>query len=600
MVISVLDSGYSGKYTDRIVGGISISNEKGKLVFKDDFSDTCGHGTAVIDLLMKYCDSSVEFFVIQILDEEEKCTFDVLNSAFKYIDEKVDCGLVHISAGIERLEDVQILKNTILRLTERGTFVVAAYANNGSVSYPAAFENVFGVDISDRRIKKNEFEVVESSIVDFRTSPQYYRVNWNGTSMILNGSSFSSTVITAEICKVLKQNKNMSFDEVKKCLKNKSVNVYREQQLQQLTSAKEIANQIKRAIIFPFNKEMYPLAGNEDMCSFEIVGYYTHKYDMNVGKTISQVLDYTQNSKKIENVDQISWNDEFDTLILGHCGEASEILGKDIASKILKLASENGKRVYSLSNVVHLIRNYPACVKQFSFPYVDASNVPKNRFGKLRKTSRPMIAIMGTSSKQGKFHVQLTLKKMFEDAGYTVFQIATEPTGYLFQMDYVYPMGYESTIYVQEQEAILTLNDQLRGADEKNADIIICGSQSGTIPFRYDNISQMTVQQTEFLMALNPDAAILCINYDDDMTYIERTKRFIESVCICKVIGFAMLPVRYEKSLASLKKIALNDSEKEEKAKMINEVFDSSLFYIGNQHDMNKLYDKTIDFFSGE
>ncbi|MBQ7924660.1 MAG: DUF1611 domain-containing protein [Lachnospiraceae bacterium] len=597
MVIAVLDSGYSGKEKERIIGGISISEKQGNIVIQNDFSDTCGHGTAVTDLLIDYCGRDIQFFIVQMLDQDAKCNSEVLIKTFQYIYQNVECNLIHISAGVERLDDMQGLQNTISDLTKKGIHVVAAYANNGSVSYPAAFENVFGVDMSTNKIKKMEYEFVEGSIVDFRTSSNCYRVNWDGKAMILNGSSFSSTVITAEIAKIMNGNPYSSFEKIKEQLKNKAKYVYKKQELPQLISAKKIAEQIRKAIVLPFNKEMFQFAGNEDLCSFQIKGYYTHKYDMNIGKKISQVLKYTSNEKRIESMEAIPWDDDFDTIILGHCDEINAILKSDITSEVLLMAAAKNKKVYSLANLTGFLHENPQYSKQFVFPYVDISHVPQNRFGKLRKTNRPMVAVMGTSSKQGKFHVQLALRKRFMSDGYRVFQIATEPTGYLFQMDYVYPMGYESTLYIQEQDAIVTLNEELRNADEKNADIIICGSQSGTVPFRYDNVSQLTVQQAEFLMALNPDVAVLCINYDDDFKYIERTKNFIESLNQCRVIGFAMLPTRYENAINSIKKIPLCENELEEKREEIRNHFHLNLFCIGDESDMDGLYDEIIEFF---
>ena len=64
------------------------------------------------------------------------------------------------------------------------------------------------------------------------------------------------------------------------------------------------------------------------------------------------------------------------------------------------------------------------CKELVAFPYVDISDVPQNRFGKLRKTGMPVIMVCGTSSKQGKFHVQLELRKRFLQDGYIIFQVS--------------------------------------------------------------------------------------------------------------------------------------------------------------------------------
>ncbi len=506
MVITILDSGYSGNAYEKVIGGVSIEEKDGKILYKNEYLDTSGHGTAVTDLLLSQCEDDVKVYVIRILDGEERCSSVVLLNAFLFILEKVECDLIHISAGVESLYEIVELKNVISKLYDKKIYVVAAYANNGSVSYPAAFDNVVGIDMGSRYIKKNQYEYVEGSIINFRTSSNCFRVNWNGRQMILNGSSFSSTLISAKVAQIISKYKIRDISVIMDMLKGEACYVHEYHYFPRLTSAEEIVRQMNKAIVVPFNKEMFQIAGNEELCDFEVVGYYSFKYDMSIGKKICQVLKYSTNEKKVCSIETINWEGDFDTVILGHCNEIEYTIQKDITAEILNQANRHNKRVYSLANITKYIKDYPECAVRMAFPYVDISCIPQNRFGKLRKTSKPLIAVCGTSSRQGKFHVQLELRRRFLSDGYQVFQISSEPTGYLFGMDYVYPIGYESTVYLSEQDAVLTLNDQLGRADNSNVDLILVGSQSGTIPFQYNNISQLTIQQTEFLMALNPDA----------------------------------------------------------------------------------------------
>lgn len=596
MLIAVIDSGYSGEMSERIIGGVSICKE-GNIIIGDDFTDVSGHGTAVTDLIIKQSSDEVKIFVIRILDQKEACSPDVLKAAFLYILENVQCDLIHISAGIEGCCKHNELRNTIRQLYERNIYVVAAFANNGSVSYPAAFHEVFGVDLSDKAIKKDQFEYVEGGIVNFRTSPNYYRVNWNGKNMILNGSSFSSTLITAKIAALIKADREMSFCEILEKMKENACYVYDCRRFPKLRCAKELSKEIGKTIVFPFNKEIHQIAANEELCDFDVAGYYTFKYDMNMGKKVNQVLPYCTNEKRILNIDSIDWESDFDTVILGHCGEIEETTREDYTGYIFEQALTNHKKIYSLGSVVNQIRSKKECKELVAFPYVDISDVPQNRFGKLRKTGMPVIMVCGTSSKQGKFHVQLELRKRFLQDGYIIFQVSTEPTGYLFGMDYVYPMGYDSTCYITGQDAVLTLNEQFEQADEKNADLILVGSQSGTIPYRYDNLSKLTLQQTELLMALNPDAVVLCINYNDDLDYIERTINYIESINCCKVVCMCMLPKKYRHSFRSIQKIDLTLEEIQVEKEKIDKRFGIQLFLLGDTKEMDGMYQKIIDFF---
>lgn len=78
----------------------------------------------------------------------------------------------------------------------------------------------------------------------------------------------------------------------------------------------------------------------------------------------------------------------------------------------------------------------------------------------MRKTSKPIVAICGTSSKQGKFHIQLELRKRFQSNGYKLFQTSTEPTGYLFGMD---SYQYMSALVGLEEEFCIEFPERYLG-----------------------------------------------------------------------------------------------------------------------------------------
>lgn len=66
--------------------------------------------------------------------------------------------------------------------------------------------------------------------------------------------------------------------------------------------------------------------------------------------------------------------------------------------------------------------------------------------------------------------------------------LATEPTGELFGADYVYPFGYAGTAHETGNDSKCILNYMLHKIDIKNPDIILCGSQSGTVPMVFETL----------------------------------------------------------------------------------------------------------------
>ena len=79
----------------------------------------------------------------------------------------------------------------------------------------------------------------------------------------------------------------------------------------------------------------------------------------------------------------------------------------------------------------------------------------------LYRIATPIIGVFGTSSKQGKFTLQLKLRELLLKQGYSVGEIGTEPTSQLFGKEYVFPMGYNSTVYIEHNDIISYLNAAL-------------------------------------------------------------------------------------------------------------------------------------------
>lgn len=74
---------------------------------------------------------------------------------------------------------------------------------------------------------------------------------------------------------------------------------------------------IKKAVLFPFNKEMHSILRFEDKLDFEITYVYDTKYSLRVGKNTNKEVKSDSSGHIIKNIEKIDW-DSFDTLILGH------------------------------------------------------------------------------------------------------------------------------------------------------------------------------------------------------------------------------------------------------------------------------------------
>ena len=221
--------------------------------------------------------------------------------------------------------------------------------------------------------------------------------------------------------------------------------------------------------------------------------------------------------------------------------------------------------------------------------------------GKLYNIWEPISCVVGTSSKQGKYTIQLKLREAFLKQGYKVGGLGTEPSAELFGMDEVFPMGYDNTVFADGIDQIMAVNYKLHKIELKQPDIIITGSQSQTIAHDYSNLKYIALHQNNFLNAVNADGFILVCNYYDDLEYISRTIKYLNHFNNKdNIIAIAMFPVDEDLQWAYLTsdKNWVSRDEAEQKANVIKEAFHKDVYIIGNNDE--KLFEACIAYFTAD
>ena len=230
-------------------------------------------------------------------------------------------------------------------------------------------------------------------------------------------------------------------------------------------------------------------------------------------------------------------------------------------------------------------------------PNIQADYIPPLNYGKLYLVGKPVVAVFGTSSRQGKFSLQLAMRKEFTSLGYTVGQLGTEPQSLLFGFDEAFPCGYGTELSLDEQTTISYINYLLHKIEAKNPDIIIVGAQSGTIPYAMYNLRNNSPYQHELLLASNPDAVVLCINFFDELEYIKRTITYIEALSESKVVALSMFPFdrAFSWNAASSVMKPVSEEMLETKKLLIEREINIDVFL---QNDTAQLCTKIIDCLS--
>ena len=352
---------------------------------------------------------------------------------------------------------------------------------------------------------------------------------------------------------------------------------------------------ISKAVVFPHSKETDCLINNLDKHSFEIVGIYDLKHSGKIGRNVSRI---EGKDLIINDFKSLNWNKEFDTIIVGHLSEYSKRLHYDLHTAILEKCDKYKKNIFCFDDLTlyepinsDIKCYYPKAVKSFK-------NVTLNR---MHYINSPILGIFGTSSRQGKFSLQLSLRKKLMDKGYKVGQLGSEPTSLLFGIDEVYPYGYENSIKLNRGENILYINQLMHMIDSNSPDIILVGSQSNTISYYSYDYHQIPVMQNEFLTATNPDYVVLCVNPFDEKEYIENTIKYIEGLCNCNVIALALFPFDFEnewaKAVSKRKKLTCEEISSIIKKLAVD--FKVKTFVVGNKESEEELVNYIIDKFAG-
>lgn len=590
--ICIVDSGYCAEdkniRREQIDQSLTIKRNGDEIIVSEGAEDKIGHGTAILTILQQENDNYNLYIIIKIFDNELECDEELLIYALQYVYENVECDLLNLSLGITFCMRKNQLLDICQKLYDRNTIIISAFDNTGEVSYPAAFPCVIGVDSNTVCQNRNEIAYIESTMINVFGFGRMQRISRLFSKyMYVSGSS----IACAHITRILACSKAKTLDEALNEL-NKMANYIfcRENLLDNKPNS--IIKDIRNAILFPYNKEIHSLVKFDIMLPFSIYGVFDISKSGNVGRKIKS---YEGSGEYIiQNWNDIQWDQDFDTVILGHLGEYSAITKEDWLNKVLFLSKEHKKRVYCFDEE-------PAIPKETACVSIDWPHkyFVQDKFGKLYDIECPVLGIFGTGSKQGKYTLQLILRKMFLENGYKLGQIGSEPSSLLFGMDDMFHFGYNEKFQLDGVNFIEALNDSLNSIQEKNVDIIIAGSQSGTIPYSLTNIKYATCRQIDFLIGINPDRVVLCMNVFDDLDYISRTIDFIESLASCKVIAGVLFPMTFSGQYAMLG----TPSKKEEPLKILkkkNEISKNChipCFELGVAEEMQKLFTVIINNF---
>ena len=599
--IAIIDSGLDcgcSLFKNMDITGITISKKgKGYIIEKDQYKDEIGHGTAIMSIFAQKL-SIEEYFIIKLFSNNIEIEEEDLIFTLNYVRDHVECDILHISNGITACYNKKLMEELCNQINRKGTIIVSAFDNLGAISYPAAFKNVIGVDYSFDCYNITEYEFIENSIVNIRGTFNEQRLLWlNNERRLLGGNSFVAPYITIAIC-----------ENIKKGIKgfNQNLSALKKNAKKLIKCSKYLETEklfeIKNAVIFPFNKEIHSIARFEHLLTFNVLSYFDIKYSGMVGRKITELLN-TKNSATIENIDSINWKDSFDCFILGHIDNIDKLLGFNYKKEIIAHCLEYEKNLICFDGkeiTDYIINQFEGKGLHLYYPKIQYEDIPKNMFGKLNKFVSTILSVCGTSSRQGKFSLQLKLREKFIENDYHIGSFGTEPTSLLFGFDSVFPVGYEANDNLNSLERTQMINHLMSLIDDKHPDIIITGSQSNTVPLGFSNLNCFPFYQQDILFAVQPDACILCVNINDDISYIKRTINYIEGFSDAKVIALVLSPVNPNVYNTETGKKAAVDLNKDSIGYIdcLKKTINKKVFSLIDESDIMMLFNCVVDFLS--
>ncbi len=591
--VVVIDSGIKKThpcFKNTKICGIGIKCKDGmEYEVTEKFDDEIGHGTAVCGILSKSVFVK-EIYIIKIYGKELNADIDMLIFALKYIKKNIACEIINMSLGINTYS--QELEQVCKDLHNDGVVLVSAYDNMGGISFPAAFDNVIGVDTSIECIKTNDYIYVENSCINLLAKGGNHRLAWTEPLYIINqGSSFSCAYVCSAVMDFL--NSGYEPKQILTQLRKNAKKVY----YARIPETEQMKIQMQEVAVIPVNKETHSLFNFEELLDFNVQGYY----DIPQRILSKATLGIEQRRKiDIKSYLQIDWFG-IDTLIIGHLHEISIYANKNLKRYLLDqcLKFHINAYCFDMKEVSEYKERFRENNLQLYVP-VKTEREMVSKAGKLYSISVPVLGVFGTSTKQGKFTLQLYLRKNFLEKGYRVGQIGTEPTAPLFGMDDCFSFGYDSTVLSKGKDTIELINNSMFNISKKDIDIIITGSQSGTVPRLCNNIEQLHVEQLEFLLGTNPDIIVLCVNIFDELDYIERTILTLERIIDAKVIALALSPLVFPNNWEIMggEKVVERKEKVETYKSVLTNRFNRPTFIIGDNIDMQALVERCINVLS--
>ena len=572
-----------------------------------------GHGTACAGIILGKT-RQVLLYSLPIFDESLTAGGDALLAALRWsIEHRMD--VVNLSLGTTDVVFREALGEVCRQAREAGVILVAAEDNEGRESYPAVLPDVIGV--AGGRVRgRYGYYYRPGARIECVARGDVQRVCWTQPSYIMaSGTSFAAPHITGIVACILSEHPGASLERVRQVLQAGAIEADaspKDQRRPPLPPSRQAAAEpdlgwIRRAALYPFNKEMHALVRGRDLLDFEVVGIADAAGKGLAGRDAGEALGLPTMGVRIQ-PRLLTALKGADTLILGYVDQLSRIGRKDVLIEAVSSALEQGLHVFSFAPVPAALHDRARVERlHISIPAPSQAEVQQalHNDPAYPPVDVPVLGVFGTSAQQGKFTLQLGLRRHLLRRGYRLGQVGTEHHSALFGMDVVFPMGYASTVSLPLETYVPYLDYRMRQlCHQEQPDLILTGSQSGTIPYDVHTETTHSLATTAFLLGTKPDACILVVNSIDVEAYIQDTIDGIRALTKAPTLALAMsdqekhILAAYGRTLIKPRPMA--PGEISYKLRRLEDRFGLPAVRILSEEGQQHLVDGVIDHFATE
>ncbi|HEX8211906.1 MAG TPA: S8 family serine peptidase [Longimicrobium sp.] len=217
--VGVIDTGWDRTLSDpRVLPGVGLTDpdDDFTLLRTDDDHDRLGHGTACADLILRLAPAAT-IVPIRVFGGQLETSPAALRAGIDWAAEE-SIPLVNLSLGTTLEHERAPLLAACARARRGGMLIVASSPNAGPATYPAAFDEVIGVDAGDFP-SPWDFRHRPGALAECTAAGTNQRLRWlGGCEEVMSGPSFAAPHITGIVALILERRPGAGLEQVREVL----------------------------------------------------------------------------------------------------------------------------------------------------------------------------------------------------------------------------------------------------------------------------------------------------------------------------------------------------------------------------------------------